>query len=171
MCIFQHHGGSHLGQLIGLCFFQSWVLWIDTSSYPLVNVYMANWKKSPCLNLFNERKWTISMVIFNSELLVITRPGIWFGPTFLLPTWADHRHFLDSLSRKNSASMRRKCDDKKKCIDSMMTIRHETNWNKQENWSNPTEYSWVWARNTLCQTCYLQAWGENCKFCTHWWCL
>ena len=37
--------------------------------YPLVNVYITNWKDPPC----SMGKSTISMVIFNSTLLVITR--------------------------------------------------------------------------------------------------
>ena len=37
--------------------------------YPLVNVYITNWKDPPC----SMGKSSISMVIFNSKLLVITR--------------------------------------------------------------------------------------------------
>ena len=40
-------------------------------SYPLVNVYITNWK----ITMFNGKSTikSISMAIFNSELLVITR--------------------------------------------------------------------------------------------------
>ena len=50
--------------------------------YPLVNVYITYWKDSPCFiaGKINE----LSMAIFNSELLVNTRPGSFYPVDQLL---------------------------------------------------------------------------------------
>ena len=49
-----------------------------TSNYPLVNVYRKLWK----ITMLSMGKSTISMVIFNSKLLVITRGYCYFLPRF-----------------------------------------------------------------------------------------
>ena len=57
--------------------------------YPLVNVYITNWKDPPCYiaGKINE----LSMAIFNSKLLVITKGPSW-GMIWLPPHPKKNHH-------------------------------------------------------------------------------
>ena len=54
-----------------------WIIMINlmmvNDGYPLVNVYITNWKDPPCITMLLMEKITISMVIFDGYVNVYRR--------------------------------------------------------------------------------------------------